>query len=99
MNCTILSGAYLMQTQITRYGDKLMVEISEDLIAEAGFEVGEPLEWVADGSRGLTLMRPLEAAAYKVHGGMTLGELLEGVPDGGVGGELNWGPPRGVEFW
>ncbi len=35
-----------------------MVEIPEDLVVQAGFEVGEPLEWVVEGKRRITLRSP-----------------------------------------
>jgi antitoxin component of MazEF toxin-antitoxin module len=30
---------------------------------------------------------------------MTLEELLEGIPEGAMMQEIDWGHPRGVEFW
>jgi hypothetical protein len=30
---------------------------------------------------------------------MTLEELMEGIPEGTIMQEIDWGPPRGVEFW
>jgi hypothetical protein len=30
---------------------------------------------------------------------MTLEELMEGIPEGTVMQEIDWGPPRGAEIW
>jgi hypothetical protein len=30
---------------------------------------------------------------------LTLDKLLEGIPEGAAMEEIDWGPPRGVEFW
>jgi len=44
-----------MTTRIVRVGNTLMVEIPEELVAQAALPVGEPLQWVpnADGSIAL----------------------------------------------
>jgi hypothetical protein len=39
-------------TQIARVGDKFVVEIPEELVGGAGFEVSEPLGWVVDSMGG-----------------------------------------------
>ncbi len=88
-----------METKINRVGDLLMVVIPEELVARAGFEIGEALEWTSGGYGQITLRRPAAMAANRTRDRITLEELLEGVPDGGVGGEYDWGPPQGVEFW
>lgn len=35
----------------------------------------------------------------KQHKCMTLEELMEGIPEGTVMQEIDWGPPRGAEIW
>ena len=35
----------------------------------------------------------------KQHKRMTLEELIEGIPEGTVMQEIDWGPPRGAEIW
>lgn len=76
-----------------------MVEIPEDLVAQAGFEVGEPLEWVVEGKRRITLRRPGTLTGNQARKPRTLDEIVDGIPDGAVTGEYAWGPPQGVEFW
>jgi antitoxin component of MazEF toxin-antitoxin module len=88
-----------MQVQITRVGSELMIEIPEEMVAEAGFAVGEPLESVFDSEGRMTLWRPACLAASKARKRLTIEELLEGIPEGAITGEYDWGPPRGVEFW
>jgi antitoxin component of MazEF toxin-antitoxin module len=86
-----------MSTQIVRVGNTLTVEIPEELVAQAGLQVGEPLEWVSNGNGSIALVRP--SATANAHKSMTLEQLLEGIPEGTSLGEYDWGPPRGVEFW
>lgn len=47
-----------MTTQIVRVGNTLTVEVPEELVAQAGLLVGEPLEWVADGEGRILLVKP-----------------------------------------
>ncbi len=65
----------LMTSQIVRTGDKLWIEIPEELVLDAGFQIGEPLEWVPDGSGGLMLMRPEEAASHRSRPRTTIDEM------------------------
>ena len=45
-----------MTTKIVRLGNTLMVEIPEELVAEASLPVGEPLQWVPNGSGSIALV-------------------------------------------
>jgi antitoxin component of MazEF toxin-antitoxin module len=87
-----------MTTRIVRVGNTLTVEIPEELVAQAALPVGEPVEWVANGSGSLTLVKQ-SAPPTKPRKRKTLDELLEGVPEGTRIPEYDWGPPRGVEVW
>jgi antitoxin component of MazEF toxin-antitoxin module len=61
--------------------------------------VGEPLEWVVRGDGSIALVTFPRAPAEKKPADMTLEELLAGIPEGAVMEEIDWGPPRGAEFW
>ena len=88
-----------MTTRIVRVGNTLTVEIPEELVAQADLPVGEPVEWVPNGSRSITLVGSSSAPAKKKPADMTLEELMEGLNEGDSLGEYDWGPPRGVEVW
>ena len=45
-----------MTTQIVRKGNTLTVEIPEELLAQASLPVGEPVEWVANGTGSIALV-------------------------------------------
>jgi antitoxin component of MazEF toxin-antitoxin module len=86
-----------MTTQIVRVGNTLTVEIPEKLVTEAALPVGEPVEWVRNGNGSIALIRPSEAPIRPKQ--ITLDELLEGIPEGAVMEDIDWGPPRGAEIW
>ena len=88
-----------MTTRIVRVGNTLTVEIPEELVNEASLPVGEPLQWVANGSGSIALVKPSDITPSKHRKRITLDEILEGIPEGTAMGEIDWGPPRGVEFW
>ena len=88
-----------MTTQIVRVGNTLTVEIPEALAAEASLPVGEPVEWVSNGIGSIALVKQSEIASARSRKHKTLGEILEGVPEGASTPEFDWGSPRGVEFW
>jgi antitoxin component of MazEF toxin-antitoxin module len=88
-----------MTTQIVRVGNTLTVEIPEELVAQASLPVGEPVEWVSNGSGSITLIKPSGRSSLIPPEAMTLEELLEGVEDGASLGEYDWGPSRGAEVW
>jgi len=87
-----------MTTRIVRVGNTLTVEIPAEIAAQASLADGELVEWVANESGGITLVKESSAPA-KRRKRMTLDELLEGIPEGTRIPEYDWGPPRGVEFW
>ena len=88
-----------MTTRIVRVGNTLTVEIPEALAAEAALPVGEPVEWVSNGRGSIALVKSSESAPSKPRKRKTLEEILEGIPEGASMQEIDWGPPRGVEFW
>jgi antitoxin component of MazEF toxin-antitoxin module len=88
-----------MEALIVRVGNTLTVEIPEELAAKESLPIGEPLEWVSNGSGRITLQKIGAAAVEKSIDDMTLEELLEGVEDGTKLGEYDWGPRRGAEVW
>ena len=65
---------------IVRVGNTLTVEIPEELVAQAALPVGEPVEWVPNGSGSIALVKQSNPSA-KAHKRRTLEELLEGIPD------------------
>ena len=88
-----------MTTQIVRVGNTLTVEIPEELVVQAALPVGEPVEWVANGSGSLALVKKTEAAGAKPRRRITLDEILEGIPEGAEMEKIEWGPDRGAEVW
>jgi antitoxin component of MazEF toxin-antitoxin module len=88
-----------MTTQIVRVGNTLTVEIPEELVNQASLPVGEPVEWVANGSGSLSLVSFSKSTAPKKPADMTLEELMEGIPEGAEMEMIDWGPDRGAEVW
>jgi antitoxin component of MazEF toxin-antitoxin module len=88
-----------MTTRIVRVGNTLTVEIPEELVAQAALPVGEPVEWVANGSGGIALVKKSDGASTRPRKRKTLEELLEGIPEDAVMEDIDWGPPRGAEIW
>jgi antitoxin component of MazEF toxin-antitoxin module len=88
-----------MTTRIVRVGNTLTVEIPEELVTQAALPVGEPVEWVPNGSGSLALVSSSKSSTRKSPAEMNLEELLEGLKEGDSLGEYDWGPPRGVEVW
>jgi antitoxin component of MazEF toxin-antitoxin module len=88
-----------MTTRIVLVGNTLTVEIPEELVAQAALAVGEPVEWVSNGSGGITLVKKSEPAPANPRKPKTLDEILETIPEGTRMEEIDWGPPRGAEVW
>jgi antitoxin component of MazEF toxin-antitoxin module len=47
-----------MTTRIVRVGNTLTVEIPEELLVQASLPVGEPVEWIANGTGSIALVSP-----------------------------------------
>jgi antitoxin component of MazEF toxin-antitoxin module len=88
-----------MTIRIVRVGNTLTVEIPEELVAEASLPVGEPVEWVSNGSGGIALVKSSHSTPANPRKRKTLEDILEGIPEGATMEEMDWGPPRGVEVW
>ncbi len=88
-----------MTTQIVRVGNTLTVEIPVELVAQAALSVGEPVEWVPNGSGSIALVSSSKSSSRKTPADMSLEELMEGLNEGDSLGEYDWGSPRGVEVW
>jgi len=88
-----------MTTRIVRVGNALSVEIPEELVVQAALPVGEPVEWVSNGSGGISLVKPSGQSPAILPTRMTLEELMEGMDDGDSLGEYDWGRPCGAEVW
>jgi len=88
-----------MTTRIVRIGNTLMVEIPEELAAQALLPVGEAVEWVSNGSGSIALVKQLDGLSSNPRKRKSLDKILEGIPQGASMPESDWGSPRGVEFW
>ena len=88
-----------MTTRIVRVGNTLTVESPEELVTQASLPVGEPVEWVPNGSGSIALVNRSKSAVRKNPADMTIEELMDGLNEGDSLGEYEWGPPRGVEVW
>jgi antitoxin MazE len=88
-----------MTTRIVRVGSTLSVEIPEELVVQAALPVGEPVEWVPNGNGGIALVKQADSASAIPRKRKTLEEILEGIPEDASMQEIDWGPPRGAEFW
>jgi antitoxin component of MazEF toxin-antitoxin module len=88
-----------MTTRIVRVGNTLSVEIPEELVAQASLPVGEPVEWVSNGNGTISLVKKSESSPATSRKRKTLDEILKGIPEGTRMEEMDWGSPRGVEFW
>jgi len=86
-----------MATQFIRINDEVGVEISSDLAEQASLSVGKPVELVSNGKGGLVLVKSSDPA--KIRRRKTIEEIVDGIPEGAVTGEYDWGPPQGVEVW
>ena len=88
-----------MTTRIVRVGNTLMVEIPEEVVTDASLPVGEPLQWVPNGSGSIVLVKSSEPVSATARKRMTLDEILEGIPENASMEDVDWGPPRGAEIW
>lgn len=80
-----------MRTRVERLGDGLAVRIPESLATEAGLKEDASVEVsLVDGS--IVVTPPMRRKR-------TLEELLAGVTDENLHGEIDFGPPVGKEIW
>ena len=59
-----------MTTRIVRVGNRLTVEIPEELVAQASLLVGEPVEWVSNGNGTISLVSPDSVEDRHVRAGL-----------------------------
>ena len=82
-----------MIKRIQRWGNSQGLRVSKDLLAEAGIEVGDPVQVAEhDGTLVITPVR-------RVRGALDLERLVESIPRGATPGEVEWGAPEGDEVW
>ena len=79
-----------MKTRVQRWGNSLAVRIPRDVVDEARLEDGTPVD--VSLVAGAVVVRPICRTP-------TLDELLEGITDENIHGEVDWGPPVGKEIW
>ncbi|HWG19145.1 MAG TPA: hypothetical protein VG225_01360 [Terracidiphilus sp.] len=81
-----------MKTQIVRLGNTLIVEIPEELLADASLPVGEPVEWVANGTGSIALVSPDSGEQRHIRAGLADLEVGNKVSNERVGEWLDsWG--------
>jgi len=80
-----------MKTKVQRWGNSLAVRIPKSFAEEVGLKVDSTVEMrlVKEG----LLVQPSSAWAP------TLDELLDGVTDANLHGEVDSGPAQGAEAW
>jgi antitoxin component of MazEF toxin-antitoxin module len=59
-----------MTTRIVRVGNTLTVEIPEELVTQASLSVGEPVEWVVNGSGSIALVSPNSSEHKHIRAGL-----------------------------
>lgn len=80
-----------MRAQVRRWGNSLAVRIPKPLAADVGMEEGAVVELsVSDGNLVITPVRPHR---------FRLDDLLAGVTDANLHGEVETGAPVGREAW
>jgi antitoxin component of MazEF toxin-antitoxin module len=84
-----------MTTRIVRVGNTLMVEIPEELVTEASLPVGEPLQWVPNGSGSIALVSSNTREHKHIRAGLSELEAGKGVSHERVIDWLDsWGTPN-----
>jgi antitoxin component of MazEF toxin-antitoxin module len=85
-------GALRMTTKIVRVGNTLTVEIPEELLAQASLPVGEPVEWVANGTGSIALVSPNSRDHRHIRAGLADLEACKSVSNERVSEWLDsWG--------
>ncbi len=80
-----------MQTRIQKWGNSLALRIPKTFALEAGFGQDSPVEVSLE--EGKIVIRPIREIAY------SLEELMAGVTDENLHGEISTGPAVGNEAW
>jgi antitoxin MazE len=80
-----------MVTTIQKWGNSLALRIPRAFAREVGLEQGAPVE--VSLRQGKLVVEPVEEPP------LTLAQLLEGITDENLHGEVDTGPPVGKETW
>ena len=80
-----------MQTRIQKWGNSLALRIPKSFALEAGFAQDSPVELILE--KGQIVIRPVHEPVF------TLDELMAGVTDENLHGEITTGPAIGNEVW
>lgn len=80
-----------MLTKVTKWGNSLGLRIPKSFAQEANVEAGSTVDLSV--SEGRLVVRPLRSRRY------ALSELLDGVTDANLHGEISTGQPQGREAW
>ena len=80
-----------MATHVRKLGDGAAVRIPAATLAAAGFKLGDAVEVREQNGRIV-----IEHAGREA---VTLERLFEGITPENRHDEIDWGPPRGREFW
>lgn len=83
-----------MTTRIVRIGNTLTVEIPEELVAQASLQVGEPVEWVANGDGTISLVSPDSREHRQIRAGLAELEAGKGIANDRV---MEWLDSWGTE--
>jgi predicted transcriptional regulator len=68
-----------MTTRIVRVGTTLTVEIPEELVEQASLPVGEPMEWIVNGSGSIALVSADRPEHRRVRAGLAELEAGKGI--------------------
>jgi antitoxin component of MazEF toxin-antitoxin module len=82
-----------MITRVKKWGDCLVLRLSEDLLGAADIEVGDQVDVTARG--GTLVVTPVR----RLGGRPNLRQLVRAIPADYQPGELDWGRPVGGEAW
>ena len=80
-----------MRTKVQRWGNSLAVRIPKTFAEEAGFKDDSPIEMRL--VKGGLLLEPSTDVSP------SLEELLKGVTEANIHGEVDTGPAQGAEAW
>ena len=80
-----------MRTKVQKWGNSLGLRIPKAFAEEASVDEGSTVDLSV--RNGLLVIRPVRRRRYE------LAELLAGVEEGNLHGEISTGEPRGRESW
>ena len=82
-----------MITRVQKWGNSQGLRLSKQLLSDAEIGVGDAVDVaVHDGALVVTPVR-------RVRGALDLEQLVASIPRGYEPGEIDWGPPAGLEVW